>query len=189
MLWATGKNTDSYFEATVLAGLVRTMTKEIKKTEGGNEKQTTWLLDCGCGHVSILGCDVAFGQGTGGMAGTVQGAGKPIAGATVTLFAAGTGAPTKLAEGKTDDQGAFKLNAKQASKDSVLYLVAKGGTPKASANKGVTDAIALLAVLGATPPKTVPINELTTVASAFTSARFINGESFLAPRAGAEARA
>ena len=127
--------------------------------------------------LASIGCGVAFGQSTGGVAGTVQAAGKPIAGATVTSFAAGTGAPTKLAEGKTDDQGAFKLNAKQASKDSVLYVIAKGGTPKAAGSKGATDAIALLAVLGSAPPKTITVNELTTVASPFTSARFINGES------------
>ena len=65
------------------------------------------------------------------LTGTVQGAGSPIAGSTVTLYAAGTGAPTQLAQGKTDTNGAFKLNAKQAPKESVLYIVAKGGTPKA----------------------------------------------------------
>ena len=37
------------------------------------------------------------------LVGSVQGAGKPIAGSTLTLFAAGTGAPTQLAQGKTDD--------------------------------------------------------------------------------------
>jgi hypothetical protein len=59
----------------------------------------------------------------------------------------------------------------------VLYIVAKGGTPKAAASKGANDAITLLAVLGLTPPKSVTVNELTRVASAFTAARFINGES------------
>jgi hypothetical protein len=94
-------------------------------------------------------------------------AGKPVAGANVTLYAASTGAPAKLAEGKTDNQGAFKLNAGSASKDSVLYVVAKG--PK--------EDVALLSVLGEKPPATITVNELTTVASAFTAARFINGEA------------
>src|SRR5215469_18624519 len=108
------------------------------------------------------------------LAGSVQAAGKPIAGATVTLYAASTAAPAKLAEGKTDDQGAFKLDAGPATGETVLYLVAKGGTPKAAASKAANDAIALLAVLGSTPPKTVTVNEFTTVASAFTAAQFIN---------------
>jgi hypothetical protein len=38
-------------------------------------------------------------------------------------------------------------------------------------------AIALLTVLGSSPPSKVVINELTTVASAFTSARFLNGDA------------
>src|SRR5271157_5676436 len=111
------------------------------------------------------------------LAGNVQGAGLPIAGSTVTLYAAGTGAPTQLAQGKTDDNGAFDLNVDQTPADTVLYLIAKGGTPKAAADKGPNDAIALMAVLGAELPKTVTVNELTTVASAFTAARFINGEA------------
>jgi hypothetical protein len=49
----------------------------------------------------------------------------------------------------------------------VLYVVAKG--PK--------EDVAFLSVLGEKPPATITVNELTTVASAFTAARFINGES------------
>jgi ethanolamine utilization protein EutQ (cupin superfamily) len=100
-------------------------------------------------------------------AGIVQSAGSPIAGSTVTLYATGTGAPTQLAQGKTDPKGAFKLNAKNAPKDSVLYVVAKG--PK--------EGVALMSLLGTSAPKKITVNELTTVASAFTAARFIDGES------------
>jgi hypothetical protein len=108
------------------------------------------------------------------LTGTVQGAKQPIAGSTVTLFAAGTGAPTQLAQGKTNGEGAFNLTYADAPAGSVLYVVAKGGTPKAGK---ANDGLALLSVLGGTPPKTVTVNELTTVASAFTCARFIEGEA------------
>src|SRR5271166_3080609 len=74
--------------------------------------------------------------------GSVQGSGKPIAGSTVTLFAADRGTPTKLAQAKTDDQGAFKLTYGEAPTDSVLYVIARGGTPKAAADKGPNDAVA-----------------------------------------------
>jgi streptogramin lyase len=100
------------------------------------------------------------------ISGTVQAANKPIAGATVTLYAAGTAAPAKLAETKSDPQGAFSLDASRAPNQGVLYVVAKSPN----------DAVVLLSVLGPTPPKTIVVNELTTVASAFTSARFIKGE-------------
>ncbi len=109
------------------------------------------------------------------LAGSVQGAAKPIAGATVTLYAAGTGAPTQLAQAKTDDQGAFNLTYADAPADSALYVIAKGGTPKVAADKGPNDAIALLAVLGGTPPKSVVVNEFSTIASAWTSAQFLKG--------------
>ncbi len=111
------------------------------------------------------------------LAGNVQVAGSPIAGSTVTLYAASTGAPELLGQGKTDANGAFNLVAKQAPGGSMLYLVAKGGALKATVAKGPNDAIALMVLLGNSVPKTVTVNELTTVASAFTAARFINGES------------
>ena len=71
----------------------------------------------------------------------------------------------------------FDSTPQRPGKDVVLYLVAKGGEPTVSKDRGDTSAIALMSLLGNTLPKTVTINELTTVASAFTAARFINGES------------
>ena len=120
------------------------------------------------------------GAGTsGGLAGKVQGAGSPIAGSTVTLYAASDGQPVQLAQEKTGDDGAFTLDVGadkvKGSADKVLYLVARGGTPKAVGAKGPSDAIALLSVLGSSLPKQVTVNELTTVASTFTAARFIDG--------------
>ena len=111
------------------------------------------------------------------LSGSVQGANQPIAGSTVTLYAAGTGAPTQLAQGKTDGNGAFNLDVGQSPADSVLYVVAKGGTAKASTNQTPNDAIGLLAVLGMSLPKTVTVNEFSTVASVWTSAQFLAGET------------
>ena len=110
--------------------------------------------------------------------GQVLGSGAPITDATVTLWSASAGAPTQLAQTRTGADGRFTLNAPSArGKDATLYLVAKGGAPKAAANKGVNDAIALMALLGTSSSQTVTINELTTVASAVTAAQFIKGES------------
>jgi len=94
----------------------------------------------------------------------------------VTLYAASTGAPQELAQGKTDADGAFKLSAKPAPADSVLYVIAKGGTPKAAVNKGASDTIALLTVLGTSVPRRVTVNEFTTVASVWTCAQFLKGD-------------
>jgi hypothetical protein len=111
------------------------------------------------------------------LTGSVQGAGRPIAESTVTLYAASEGPPAKLAQGKSDKNGAFKLNFDYTPNGSVLYLIAKGGAPKAAASKGNKDGIVLTTLLGTSLPKTVTINELTTVASAFAAARFINGDA------------
>jgi hypothetical protein len=131
--------------------------------------------------IAVLAISALLGHvasaGAGDLAGKVQGAGAPIAGSTVTLYAASEGVPAQLAQGKTGDDGTFKLEVGEAPGGSVFYLVAKGGTPKVAADKGANDAIALLALLGTELPKTVTVNELTTVASAFTAARFIDGES------------
>src|SRR5262249_51254233 len=93
----------------------------------------------------------------GELAGKVQVAGSPVDGATVTLYAAGEGKPTQLAQGKTRDDGAFQLEvAADQLKDAagkVLYVVARGGTPKADGAKGPSDALALLSVLGTKLPK------------------------------------
>jgi hypothetical protein len=112
--------------------------------------------------------------------GKVQGAGGPIAGSTVTLYAAGEVEPAQIAQRKSDDDGSFRLDvgaeAVKGAAGKVFYVVARGGAPKA-AGKGADAAIALMDVLGVNLPKTITVNELTTVASSFTAARFINGES------------
>ena len=63
-------------------------------------------------------------------------------------------------------------------------MVAKGG--EATSNKGSGDnpAIALLTVLGNTPPPKVVINEMTTVASVWTNAQFLDGTAIKGPALG-----
>ena len=72
--------------------------------------------------------------------------------------------------------GSF-VRIKESKGDAILYLVAGGGIAKASKAGGDNPAVVLLAELGGKPPQQVVVNELTTVASAFTAARFINGEA------------
>ena len=68
-------------------------------------------------------------------------AGQPIAGATVTLYAAATGTPTQLAQGKADDAGAFTLSYGDTPAGSILYVVAKAGAPKAEASQRERDEV------------------------------------------------
>jgi hypothetical protein len=111
------------------------------------------------------------------ISGSVYGSGSPISGATVTLYAAGSGAPVQLAQSTTNNEGSFSLSGFNNSSDAVLYLIAKGGKITGAINQTPANSLTLLSLLGSQPPSNVRVNELTTVASAFTAARFINGES------------
>ena len=58
--------------------------------------------------------------------------------------------------------------------DSSLYLVATGGVSAANQGAGDNPAIALITVVGSKPPAKVVINEMTTVASVWTNAQFLD---------------
>ncbi|QDV22529.1 Vgb family protein [Aureliella helgolandensis] len=112
--------------------------------------------------------------------GRVEAGGAPISGADVTLWLAGPGAPEKLAETKTKDDGSYDLalaDGKDYGKDDagVMYLIAAGGMSQVSSGNGPNPATTLMATLGTKAPERVTINELTTVASAWTGAQFLDG--------------
>jgi hypothetical protein len=103
--------------------------------------------------------------------------GAPVAKSTVTLWETSAGAPRQLNQTKSGDDGRFEVRAEDARGGGVLYLVAAGGVAEASKADRDNPAMVLLSVLGSEPPQQVVVNELTTVASTFTAARFIQSES------------
>src|SRR6516225_3687117 len=107
--------------------------------------------------------------------GQVLGAGAPIVGSTVTLWAANTAAPRQLAQTRTGADGRFVLTGDGSG--ASLYLIAKGGRSAANATSGDNPAIALMTVLGGTPPANAVINEMTTIASVWTHAQFLNDDA------------
>jgi hypothetical protein len=127
-----------------------------------------------------LGLTCIPGSAADTLRGKVLGGGQPIANATVTLWSAGAGAPTQLGQARTGADGSFTLNSPDASdNDAILYLIAKGGQPKAN-----VQAIALITVIGTKPLATVTINEMTMVASVWTHAQFIDGTAIKGPALG-----
>ena len=128
--------------------------------------------------VSLLGSACGTAAAAVSVEGEVQVSGGPLASSTLTLWAASSGAPQQLAQTKSGSDGRFQLHtAETPSEDVVLYVVAKGGVATVKEGSDDNPAIALLTVLGNKPPAKIVINELTTVASTFTFARFIKGES------------
>jgi hypothetical protein len=108
--------------------------------------------------------------------GQVQAGGGSVAGSTVSLWAASAESPVRLAQVQSDADGNFVISVDQTpSGASSFYLIANGGTAAISRASGANAAIALLAVLGGTPPARVIVNEFTTVASVWTHAQFLNG--------------
>jgi hypothetical protein len=105
--------------------------------------------------------------------GRVLGGGAPIAGSSVTLWEAGSGEPRRVATAHSSDDGRFEFGAADTNADASLYIVASGGTP---AGHPENPAIRFLAVLGARPPASVTLNEMTTLASVITHAQFLDGQ-------------
>src|SRR5215468_157908 len=120
-----------------------------------------------------VGANVSSAATIGGQ---VVGAGAPIANSTVTLFAASAGNPQELAQARTGADGRFSMAVPgKVGEGKSFYLVAQRGRPAASKASGDNSRIALMTVLGATPPGRVTINELTTVASVWTHNQFLDG--------------
>ena len=87
--------------------------------------------------------------------------------------------------GKTNGDGRFELTSPETpGADVILYVTAKGGQALVSRGAGDNPAIALLSVLGNSPPSTVVINEMTTVASVWTNDQFIDGTAIKGPALG-----
>ena len=136
------------------------------------------------GKFSVVGILAVFGWTCGPAAaavhiqGQVQAGGGAVANSTVTLWAASSGDPKQLAQTQTGNDGSFELGTDETpGADVSLYLVAKDGVATIHNGTGNNPAIALLTVLGNTPPGKVVINEMTTIASVWTNAQFLNGSA------------
>jgi hypothetical protein len=137
------------------------------------------ILPAWIGAFAALGLFMSAPAFADAISGQVLGASAPIVGSTVTLWAAGAGAPTQLARSQTDADGRFVLNAESRGAD--LYVIAQGGRVAGDKTTGGNSAIALLSVLGPTPPANVVANEMTTIASVWTLNQFLGGTAVRGP--------
>ncbi|HEU4880692.1 MAG TPA: hypothetical protein VFT45_00565 [Longimicrobium sp.] len=100
------------------------------------------------------------------LAGTVQSGGtdtpRPLRGAAVTLYQAGASEP--IGSATTGKDGTFSIGTGGATTDSIFYAVAR-----------VHERGVLMAIVGPRMRGPIVINELTTVAAAFSMAQFADG--------------
>ena len=132
--------------------------------------------------LSLAGLTASPAEAAFRIEGQVQAGGGGVANSTVTLWAASTGEPKQLAQAKTAGDGGFALSADATPAQGVsLYLIAKGGSAAVNKGGGDNPALAFLAVLGGSAPAKVVVNEMTTVASVWTNAQFLDSAAIKGP--------
>ena len=145
------------------------------------QKRTTRIA-LTLGVLGLLGLVSGTADAAVRIKGQVQAGGGAVADSTVTLWTGSASEPKQLAQVKTADDGSFALGAEETPGSGVsLYLIAQGGVASVNKDAGDNPALALLAVLGGTTPANVVINEMTTIASVWTNAQFLNGAAIKGP--------
>jgi streptogramin lyase len=133
-------------------------------------------IAAGCGSTKTPATTPVEPSGGAAFSGTVIADGKPVSGASVQIYAAGTNgngsAGTALSAEAltTDSSGSFNVPSGYdcASSTTQVYLVARGGNP-GSGSGADNNALAMMAALGdcsgIASGTTVMVNEVTTVAA------------------------
>src|SRR5919109_118283 len=105
---------------------------------------------------------------------------RPVDAARVTLYASGPTAARRLGSDTTNARGRFLVSYRPPRGDALLYAVASGG------RTGAGRALRLMAVAdpGNAAPRRLTMNELTTVAGAYSLARFLRGVRLTGPSTG-----
>ncbi|MDW5595303.1 hypothetical protein VSS74_13220 [Conexibacter stalactiti] len=131
--------------------------------------------------VAFLTC--AAGAHAATLTGQVEAAGRPVAQATVRLFAAGAGSASALGTDRSAGDGSFSIDYEAPADDAQLYVVATGGN---RAGRALGAQVRLLAIVGPAEgaPTTTVVEERGTVAGAYALARFIDGTRISGPAPG-----
>ena len=97
----------------------------------------------------------------------------PLAGKRVTVYEATAGAPRSIGSGTTDEKGWFYISTPDPTADTLFYATADAG-----------GGVVLMTIVGPEILGSIVVNELTTVAAAFSMAQFAAGTSIQGPAFG-----
>src|SRR5271165_1571984 len=162
----------------------RTVLPKFGRREDRSVESQNWPVRgaLAVGLLGLLGSACGAADAAVRIEGQVQAGGGPVANSTVTLWAGSAGDPRQLAQAKTADDGSFALSADETPGPGVsLYLIAKGGVAAVNKGGGDNPALAFLTVLGGAPPAKIVVNEMTTIASVWTNAQFLDGVAIKGP--------
>jgi hypothetical protein len=117
------------------------------------------------------------------ISGKVMSGSKPVNGASVQMYVASSddyaadATPVLTTPVTTGADGSFTLmyNCPDASSGDLAYLIASGGSTGSGGSNGALVFMTALGSCNATPPQTVVVNEVTTVASAYALSPFMTG--------------
>lgn len=146
------------------------------------------FLVTGCGGFGKQFTNVPVSAEMGSIKGRTFGGQQPVAGATIQLYQVGTtgygvgATPLLTSTVATDSSGNFTITGKYTcTAGTQVYITATGGDPGA----GTNTALALMAGLGLcdnlTSSTFIIINEVTTVATVYALAPFMNGSDVGSP--------
>src|SRR5271165_5583990 len=150
----------------------RTVLPKFGRREDRSVESQNWPVRgaLAVGLLGLLGSACGAADAAVRIEGQVQAGGGPVANSTVTLWAGSAGDPRQLAQAKTADDGSFALSADET-----------GGVAAVNKGGGDNPALAFLTVLGGAPPAKIVVNEMTTIASVWTNAQFLDGVAIKGP--------
>ena len=145
------------------------------------------LFAAGCGTGSKNSLSPAVANSTHRLQGNFHGGQQPVSGVTVQLYAVSASGyyqaamPLLAQPAMSDQNGGFTLPAYSCAGVDQVYLVGTGGNPGLAAGTN-NPALALMAALGScanllknADTTFITVNELTTVAAAWSLAHFMSG--------------
>jgi hypothetical protein len=155
----------------------------ISRSAAGRMRRALAVTAGAAAVVAVAAPGVGAGAAAGAagltMSGVVTAGSRPVPASRIVLYSAGSGAPMRLGAAWSGPNGRFRISYPR-TRGVVLYVVASGTSRPAGR------ALELVSVAGtaSAPDRSVRVNELTTVGSAYALNQFAHGSVIGGPAPG-----